>query len=65
MSNDARLGLLAGVAGVMVVAVVYYQKGVPTTPAAQAQADVKTVPANVKSGQPTGMTAANTPAATR
>lgn len=27
MTNDAKLGMLAGIAGVLVVAVVYFQKG--------------------------------------
>ena len=61
MSNDARLGLLAGVAAVLVVAVVYYQKG-PATPPGQAQADVKTLPAGGKPAT-SGLPAANTPAA--
>lgn len=32
MTNDSRLGLLAGVAAVLLIAVVYYQKG--TSPVA-------------------------------
>lgn len=29
MTNDSRLGLLTGVAAVLLIAVVYYQKGTP------------------------------------
>jgi hypothetical protein len=38
MSNDSKLGLLAGVAAVVLIAVVYFQNGAPGTPAKQAQA---------------------------
>lgn len=34
MDSDAKLGLLAGLAGVLVVAVVYFQKPAPETAAA-------------------------------
>lgn len=46
MTNDAKLGLLAGLAGVIVSAVVYFQK--PTVPGDAAK------PAAVTASRPTG-----------
>jgi len=46
MTNDSRLGLLTGVAAVLLIAVVYYQKGTPPV----ASESPKTQPANANIG---------------
>ena len=47
MAKDAKLGLLAGVMGVVLIAVVYYQKGTagPPEPKSQVPAAAAPVPA--------------------
>jgi hypothetical protein len=39
MSNDSKLGLLAGVATVILIAVVYFQNGLPATQAGKPSAN--------------------------
>jgi hypothetical protein len=56
MTNDSKLGLLAGLAGVVVIAVVYYQKpavanaAAPPQPAAVSLAPASMTPALIVTG---------------
>lgn len=45
MKNEAKLGLLAGVAAVLLVASVFYQKKEPSLPTGPATAPLPTAPA--------------------
>lgn len=63
MDSDAKLGLLAGLAGVLVVAVVYFQKPAPETAAAgQPEPTALTGTALAAPGAPESPSSGRTPA---